>query len=232
MSQYAVACMNVHKQYKDKSALKGISLQIPKGKVTGILGPNGSGKSTLFKLIMGITKPTSGYIQVLNAAPSWQINRDIAYLPDRASWYPNHTVKNVIDWAEHLLPRFNRNKAEELLSFMKLDQDMVTQGLSKGEEARMLLILCIARDVPLILLDEPFSGIDLISREKIIAALIDLLSEGEQTVILTTHEIYEAESLFDHVIFLEDGRVKKEGVVEELRTQHGSMENMYRELYR
>ncbi len=232
MDQFAVTCMNVHKKYSGKSALNGLSLEIPKGKVTGILGPNGSGKSTLFKLMMGITQPSSGSIQVLGEEPGWKINRDIAYLPDRASWYPNQTVKDALDWAENLLPRFNRSKAEEMLEFMKLKLNQSTNGLSKGEEARMLLVLCIARDVPLILLDEPFSGIDLISREKIIAALIDLLSEGEQTVVLTTHEIYEAESLFDHVIFMEDGKVKQAGEAEQLRASYGSMENIYRELFR
>lgn len=232
MSQYAVICNQVTKKYSDKFALHGLSMNIPKGKVTGILGPNGSGKSTLFKLMMGMTQPTNGTIQLLGETPGWRINREVAYLPDRTSWYANQSIQDVMNWAENLLPGFNRAKAEELLSFMKLNQSMATHGLSKGEEARMLLILCIARDVPLILLDEPFSGIDLISREKIISALIDLLSEGEQTVVLTTHEIYEAESLFDYVVFLEDGSVKQEGDAEDLRAQYGSMENIYRELYR
>ncbi len=232
MSAYAITCTDVSKSYNDKLALNNLTMQIPKGKVTGILGPNGSGKSTIFKMIMGITNPTSGSVHVFGKEPCWKNNHDIAYLPDRASWYPNQRVKDVIQWGEHLLPNFNWKRAEELLQFMKLDPDMATQGLSKGEEARMLLILCIARDAPLLLLDEPFSGIDLISRERIIAALIDLLSTREQTVVLTTHEIYEAESLFDYVVFLENGRVKDEGEVELLRAQNGSMENMYRALYR
>lgn len=232
MNSYAITCTDIIKMYHKQAALNGLNLNIPRGKVTGILGPNGSGKSTFFKLVMGMTKPSSGSIHVLGTEPGWKINRSVAYLPDRASWYPNQRIKDVLDWGEHLLPGFNRNKAVELLKFMKLDANRSTNGLSKGEEARMLLILCIARDVPLILLDEPFSGIDLISREKIIASLIELLSEGEQTVVLTTHEIYEAESLFDYVVFIEDGRVIKEGVTEELRAEYGSMENLYRELYR
>lgn len=232
MEHAAIVCTDVHKTYTTEQALQGLNLHIPKGKVTGILGPNGSGKSTLFKLIVGLTQPTSGAIRVFEQEPGWRINRQIAYLPDRAGWYPNRTVENVLEWGNALLPYFNAKKANELLQFMNLRKDMVTQGLSKGEEARLLLILTIARDVPLLLLDEPFSGIDLVSREKIIAALIDLLSNKEQTVVLTTHEIYEAEALFDYVVFIDDGRVIQQGEAEQLRAQNGSMENMYRALYR
>lgn len=228
---FAVEMQNVTKEYGDRLALDRMSLQIPSNKVTGVLGPNGSGKSTLFKLITGITRPTSGSINVLGNVPGWKNNHNIAYMPDRAGWYENWKIRDVMNWGEYLLPGFNRARAEELLQFMKLDPDMVTHGLSKGEEARMLLTLCISRDVPLLLLDEPFSGIDLISREKIIGALIDVLAKGEQTLIITTHEIYEAEPLFDHVVFIEKGKVKMAGDTEDLRAEYGSMEQLYRRLY-
>lgn len=229
--EYAVEMQNVTKQYGEKLAIDHMQLQIPSNKVTGVLGPNGSGKSTLFKLITGLTLPTQGEMKVLGHTPGWRNNHNIAYMPDRAGWYANWKVRDVLDWGEHLLPGFNRKRADELLKFMKLDPEAVTQGLSKGEEARIYLILCIARDVPLLLLDEPFSGIDLISREKIIGALIDVLSMKEQTLIITTHEIYEAEPLFDHVVFIEHGKVKMAGDAETLRAEYGSMEQLYRRLY-
>lgn len=228
----AVVCEQLSKRYDGKLALQEMNITIPKGTVTGILGPNGSGKSTLFRLIMGMIQPTSGKIRVLDKVPGWQLNAEIAYLPDRASWYPHQRVSDVIAWGELHLPGFNRDLALDLLDFMKIKIDMPTSGMSKGEEARMLLTLCIAREVPLLILDEPFSGIDLTSREKIISSIIDIVSQREQTVLISTHEIYETEALFEYVVFLEQGSVRLEGYVEELRSKHGSIENIYRQLYR
>jgi len=228
----AVVCEQLSKRYDGKLALQEMNITIPKGTVTGILGPNGSGKSTLFRLIMGMIQPTSGKIRVLDKVPGWQLNAEIAYLPDRASWYPHQRVSDVIAWGELHLPGFNRDLALDLLDFMKIKIDMPTSGMSKGEEARMLLTLCIAREVPLLILDEPFSGIDLTSREKIISSIIDIVSQREQTVLISTHEIYETEALFEYVVFLEQGSVRLEGYAEELRSKHGSIENIYRQLYR
>ncbi|MDR5605864.1 ATP-binding cassette domain-containing protein [Paenibacillus larvae] len=135
-------------------------------------------------------------------------------------------------WAEQLLSGFNRNRAEELVDFMKLDMDMRAKGMSKGQEARLMLSICLAREVPLIILDEPFSGIDLLSRERIISAIIENISDQEQTIVLSTHDIHESESLFNYVVFMDEGHVLLESDVEQLRAERGSMETVYRQLYR
>ena len=95
-----------------------------------------------------------------------------------------------------------------------------------------MLILCIARDVPLTILDEPFSGIDAISREQIVASLIDHLSESNRTVLISTHEVYEAESLFDRVVMIQDGQVVLTGEADTLRQQYGSINSIQRNIYR
>ncbi|OBY76911.1 ABC transporter ATP-binding protein [Paenibacillus sp. KS1] len=228
----AIRVEHITKRYGKKLALHDFSLEVPTGKVVGILGANGAGKSTLFRMIAGMVQPEQGTVEVLGRQPSWETNRDIAYLPDRARWFEKHSVKQALDWAEHLWPGFDRKRAEELISFMKLQSDMPVQGMSKGQEARLMLSMCMARNVPLLMLDEPFSGIDLISRERIISAIIDNLAEREQTVLISTHEIHEAESLFDYVVFMDNGQVVLEGDVEQLRSEQGSMESVYRTLYR
>lgn len=228
----AIRAEQITKRYGKKLALHDFSLEIPAGKVVGILGANGAGKSTLFRMITGMVQPEEGTLQVLGGKPGWKTNKDIAYLPDRARWYEKHSVKQALDWAEHLLPGFDRKRAEELISFMKLQSDMPVRGMSKGQEARLMLSICMARNVPLLILDEPFSGIDLISRERIISAIIDNLAEREQTVLISTHEIHEAESLFDDVVFMDCGQVVLQGNVEQLRSEQGSMESVYRNLYR
>ncbi|NOJ69378.1 ABC transporter ATP-binding protein [Paenibacillus alvei] len=233
MSQsIAIRAEHITKRYGKKLALHNFSLEIPAGKVIGILGANGAGKSTLFRMITGLIQPDQGKLEVLGRTPGWQTNRDISYLPDRARWFEGHTVKHALDWAENLLPNFERERADALVAFMKLDQDMPTQGMSRGQEARLMLTICMARHVPLLILDEPFSGIDLLSRERIIASIIDNLTVRDQTVLISTHEIHETEGIFDYVVFIDNGQVLLQGDVETLRSEHGSMESLYRNLYR
>lgn len=230
--EQAVNCQHVIKRYRNKYALNKLNVSIPAGGIVGILGPNGSGKSTLFQLLMGFIQPDAGEITVLNKKPSWQTNRDIAYLPDRASWFPEQTVGQAFEWANTFLPGFNMKEAAQLAKMMHIDVDTPTGGLSRGQEARLMLLICIARRVPLIILDEPFSGIDVISRDRIVGGLIDYISgRREQTVLISTHEIYEVESLFDYVIFLDHGKVVLSGEVEQLRAEYGSMETLFRKLY-
>ncbi|MCE5168981.1 ABC transporter ATP-binding protein [Paenibacillus profundus] len=232
MSEIAIRAENIVKRYGQKRALDDFTIHLPQERVVGVLGSNGAGKSTFFRMIAGLIQPDHGTIDVLGRTPGWQTNRDIAYLPDRARWYEGHTVMLALDWAEHLLPGFERQRAESLISFMGLDPEMKVHGMSRGQEARLMLTICMARSVPLLLLDEPFSGIDLLSRERIIEAIIDNLSDNRQTVLISTHEIHESESLFDHVVFMDNGQVLLHGDVEMLRAEQGSMESIYRTLYR
>ncbi|MFC7394950.1 ABC transporter ATP-binding protein [Scopulibacillus cellulosilyticus] len=231
MTTAAVNCNQIAKRYGDKYALEELSISIPENKIVGILGPNGSGKSTLFRMITGLVKPDSGEIEVLGKTPGWKTNRDIAYLPDRARWYPNQTVADAFQWAEQLLPGFDMDNAKDLANFMEMDLDLRANGMSRGQEARLMLILCMARNVPLVILDEPFSGIDVISRERIIEGMIDYLSDRDQTILISTHEIYEVEGMFDYAIFLNQGKAILSEDVEELRAQYGSMHDIFRQFY-
>lgn len=232
MTDMAVACAGVSKRYGNRIALNRLTLDIPHGRIVGVLGPNGSGKSTLFRTLMGLTMPDAGNITVMGAAPGWRTNAAIAYLPDRARWYPDHTVQDTCNWAAALLPQFDRARAMHLTQLMNLDLKQRVDGMSRGTEARLMLTLCLARQVPLMILDEPLSGIDMVSREQIIDALLECVSEQETTVLLSTHEIYDAESLFDYAVFLREGQVIRQGGADDLRRQDGSMRDIMRDLYR
>jgi ABC-2 type transport system ATP-binding protein len=232
MKSMALHCTNLTKRYGGKKALDNLNLDIPEGRVVGILGSNGAGKSTLFKMMMGLVRPDDGEMTVFGQKPGFKTNRKIAYLPDRARWYNDHTVQSAFQWGENFLPEFDLNEAERFASLMKLDPKMKVEGMSKGQEARLMLILCLARNVPLVILDEPFSGIDTLSREQIIDGLIDHISEKEQTVLISTHEIYEAEGLLDYAVFLEEGRVALADESEALRRNYGSLHSIPRKLFK
>jgi len=129
---YAVRCEGVRKRYGSKWALRDFSVTIPERRVTAVLGPNGAGKSTFFRLLCGMTRPDAGRVEVFGRTPGWCVNRDIAYLPDRARWYGDQTVRDSFEWAERLLPGFDRDRAEKLAAFMGLEPGMRAGGMSRG----------------------------------------------------------------------------------------------------
>lgn len=223
---------NLFKTYDKKLAINNLSVSFPEGKVSGLLGPNGAGKSTLMKIMVGLVKANSGSLNILGENPSWKVNAEISYLPDRAKWYQYHTVEHALEYSHQIFPKFNLKKAKYMANLMKLDFSAKVHSLSKGQQACLMLVICLSRDTRLVLLDEPFSGIDLISRERIIHSIIDSLSEQKQTFIISTHEIYEAESLLEYVVFLDNGQLIKAGEAEVLRSQNDSIESLYRRLYR
>jgi len=228
----AIEIKYLTKSYGSKIALDDLYISFPEGQITGLLGPNGAGKSTLFKAIVGLVKPQCGNILIFGQHPHWKQNAEIAYLPDRAKWYKAHTIEQALTYARNVLPGFDLPRALEMANLMKLDLCEQVSTLSKGQEARLHIILCLARKVKLVLLDEPFSGIDLLSRERIIQSLIDSMIDQPQTIVISTHEIHETESLFDHVVFLNRGQLVLEGNAEALRQEKGSIESIYRGLFR
>jgi ABC-2 type transport system ATP-binding protein len=232
MTEFAISCRGVTKTYGRKRALDNLTLDIPRGQVVGILGPNGAGKSTLFRILTGLTKPDKGEVRILGETPGWRTNRMIAYLPDRARWYADHTVEQAFRWAESFLPGFDPAAARRLAEFMKLDPHLRAGDMSRGQEARLMLVLCLARRVPLIMLDEPFTGIDAPSRTRIIESLVEYIGEDGPTVLISTHELHEAEPLFDAAVFLADGRVALTGTADELRRRYGSMRDVMESMLR
>lgn len=232
MTQPIVVCEGVTKRYGKKMALNELNVVIPEGKIVGILGPNGCGKSTLFRTITGLVTPDEGRIEVFGGMPGWRTNKQIAYMPDRARWYPSYTVQQTFEWGKKFLPGFDHEGAIKFAEWMDIDPGMKVGGMSRGQEARVMLILCIARDVPLIILDEPFAGIDVISRQAIVDGIIDHLENRGQSMMISTHDIQEVEGLFDYVVMMDQGQAIWSGETDDLRAEYGSLHDVFRTMYK
>ncbi|MGE5674545.1 MAG: ABC transporter ATP-binding protein [Mycobacterium leprae] len=220
-AEAVVQLEQVTKRYFRTTALADVNLSIPRGSITGLLGLNGSGKSTLLKLIAGLARPTSGQVLVDGRAPGRWTKGRVAYVPEVDHLYPWMTVRESIAFVSSFYPDWERERAEELLAFMALPADQPTGKLSKGMRARLRLVIALAHPATVVLMDEPLSGIDMPSRSRITEAILSQFRAGEQTIIMSTHDLLETETLFDRVILLERGRVHLEGDAETIRAEHG-----------
>ncbi|MFX3617612.1 MAG: ABC transporter ATP-binding protein [Sporolactobacillus sp.] len=210
---------NVSKRYLTKKALTAINLQIEPGHIVGLIGSNGSGKSTTLKLISGLIRPSQGTVLVDGEVANRRICKKVAYLSELDAYYSFYTVAQTVDFYAETFSDFNRERAEEILDFMKLDRTQKVKNLSKGNRGRLKIVVTLARDVPFILMDEPLSGLDPMVRQSIIRGLISFIDLKKQTVILTTHELQEIEPLLDTVILIKDGRLLAKSSVEEIRSK-------------
>jgi ABC-2 type transport system ATP-binding protein len=192
----------VGKRFGSIQALDQLSLQFGPGKIIGLFGPNGAGKSTAMKMIAGLNHPDTGQVLVDGQQPR-HCKAKIAFLPEIDHLYGWWTLKQAADFTRHFYADWDDRKYTELLGFLNLREDMKISKISKGQRAKCKLLLTISRRAPYLLLDEPLSGIDILTREEIINTLIRDFREGEQSIIISTHEINDVESLVDEVFFID-----------------------------
>lgn len=223
---------NVTKKYGRIQVLNGLSFTAKKGEITCLIGINGVGKTTILKAIMALTPINSGDILI----DGEKIRKDsfdkISFIPDTITMLPQMKICDAIAFMADFYKSWNPNRAEELLKFFKLDPVERIANLSKGNVAKVNMLLGLSMDVDYLLMDEPFSGIDLFSREQIAEVFTSHLIE-ERGVIITTHEISDIEHLIDKAVLIDSGEVVMDFNVEEIRENEGkSVVDVMREVYR
>lgn len=222
---------NVTKKYGRKKVLNGITFTANKGEITCLIGINGVGKTTTLKAILGLTPINSGSILIDGEQLSKKSYEKITFIPDAITMLPQMSIKEAMVFMNDFYENWNQNRANDLLTFFKLDENSRIAELSKGNIAKVNLLLGLCLDVDYILMDEPFSGIDIFSREQIAEVFTSHLIE-ERGVIITTHEINEIEHLIDKVVLIDNGNVLKEFNTEEIRLTEGkSVVDVMREVY-
>ncbi len=218
---------NVTKRYVKNEGVRDLTLEFPAGEIVGVLGLNGSGKSTMLKLIAGLLFPTAGTITVFGGSPRGNRSRTV-FLGETDTLWPWMTPADACRFTAGLYKDFDVARFDDLLDVLEVPRRK-TKAMSRGERGRLRLAMALARSAKLYLLDEPLAGIDLISREKIMMSLVREWHTDE-TILLSTHEVAEAEGLFERAVYLRDGRLALDAQVEALRQEGKSVVDVFREV--
>lgn len=229
---YVLEAKNLVKDYGGGVGLLGIDLELPKGKIVGLLGSNGSGKTTFLKLVAGILTPTAGEVSVCGTPVGELTKGMVAYLPERT--YLNNWMKvsEIVEYFSDFYEDFDAEKALSMLADLGVDANLKLKTLSKGTKEKVQLVLVMARKAKLYLLDEPIAGVDPVAREYILDTIVSNYNK-EATVIVSTHLIADVEPVLDDFLFVHRGRVLMRGDVAEAKAKYGkTLDELFREVYK
>lgn len=211
----------VTKKFLNHTALENVTIEIPAKGVTGVVGENGSGKSTLLKLAGGLLRPDKGEVTYKGTPVSRKDSSRIAYLSENDHIYAFFRIDELINYQASQFPDFNKQRAYDMLEFMNLDPAQRIKTLSKGNRGRVKIVITLAREAELLLLDEPLSGLDPIVRRSIIQSLVSFVDVDTQGVLISTHEVNEMDPLLDRVLVLRQQHMLDLEDSEAIREQFG-----------
>jgi len=217
-----VAARGLGKQYRRRWALRDCTLEIPSGRVTGLVGPNGAGKTTLLSLAVGMLTPTTGTIEVCGGAPAADAAQlaKVGFVAQDTPTYAGLTVADHLRLGAHLNPRWDEAAAQRRIDRLGLDPEQKAGRLSGGQRAQLALTLGLAKRPELLVLDEPVASLDPLARREFLQVLMEAVAEEEISVLLSSHVVSDLERVCDHVVVLVDSQVRVAGDVEELLATH------------
>lgn len=221
LNHAAVEFRNVRKTFGEFVALHDLSLDIPRGTVYGFIGPNGAGKTTAMRILTGISKADSGELSVLGTDDLNTVRPRIGYLPEEKGVYKRMRVREFIGFFGRLKgmkPTDSLKAADALIDQFNFEEWRFQrcQGLSKGMSQKVQLMATLVHDPDLIILDEPFSGLDPVNTEQVRDLILEISAAGK-TIILSTHIMQQAEELCDELVLINKGEAVLEGPLEDIR---------------
>ena len=221
----AVRITNVTKTFGKTVAVNDLSLEVPGGSIYGFIGPNGSGKTTTLRMILHIFHPDRGEIQVLGQTTTRAANDRIGYLPEERGLYKKMTVRRVLEYYASLKGVTGAPAREAIESWLeRLDAKdwgkRKVEALSKGMAQKVQFIAAVVARPRLLVLDEPFSGLDPVNLEVLRTAILELRQQGV-TIIFSTHDMNMAEKMCDFIFMIYQGRKVLDGTLDSIQAQYG-----------
>jgi ABC-2 type transport system ATP-binding protein len=207
------------KSFGRKRVLEALELELAPGQVTALLGENGAGKSTLLRLAIGVLKPDAGALVVNGFDPLRQprkLRQSVGYVPDKPDAYDWMSVRDLCRFLRPQYPTWDSSYADSLVQSLRIPEKTSFKGMSRGEGMKAMLAAALAPRPPLLLLDEPFAGLDPLVREEVLRGVIGELRAGERTVLVATHDLDVVARIADRVAILAGGRIARHGTLAEV----------------
>ena len=210
MSENVLQARGLAKGFDQRRVLDGVEWGVPRGSVVGLLGRNGAGKTTLLKLLLGLLKKDRGEMKTLGEDP-WTLSAGakarLGYVPQEYKPYPWMTAGEVLDYTGAFYPRWNRALIDALLAKWALDPAERAETLSPGQRQKLGLLAALGHEPELLVLDEPAASLDPVARRAFLELVLDVVSDGEHTVVVSTHIVSDLERVADRIAILRGGSI-------------------------
>ncbi len=223
MSDHSFRLKNLGKKYGPNIALSGVTLSLEKGEIMGLVGPNGAGKTTMIKLIMGLIHPTVGSVSIFGREHGDLVSEDwskVGYIADEPSLYDYMTTHQIISFNRDFYPQWNEERCLELLQRFQLPEGENIRNYSRGMKTQLALILALAQSPDLLILDEPFDGLDPLRRLEFLNIILEEFTGQEgRSILISSHYLEELERIADRIAFLHEGRLIRVVPMEQLKVE-------------
>lgn len=216
----ALAIRGLVKRFGVREVLAGVNLSVPRGSVLGLLGKNGAGKTTMIKCALGLLRPTQGEISLLGEASTSlgpQAKSRIGYVPQEIPLYPWMRVGHLLHYTSAFYPKWNDALVRQLIGDWEVDEGQRVGKLSVGTRQKLAIILALAHEPDLLVLDEPAASLDPAGRRDFLKAVLEVSAEGNRTVIFSTHLTFDLERVADRVAILRGGKIAYDGELDALK---------------
>ena len=228
---YAIETDGLTKYYGDFEAVRGLTMRVPKGTITGFLGQNGAGKSSTIRMLLGMSRPTRGNGRVLDfdiadEKQSIEMRKRVAYVGEDKRLYDYMTVRQMIDFTKAFYPNWRDDIEQKLLEEFRLPLDRPTKKLSKGMRTQTALLLAFSRGAELLILDEPTEGLDPVMAEKLLELVVGAAADGA-TIFFSSHQIAEVEQIADRILLIDRGQLLLDTTLESISTDFRRVRGVY-----
>jgi ABC-2 type transport system ATP-binding protein len=223
MSDTIASLQRLSRHFRDKAALLDVTLDVTRGRVFSLVGENGAGKTTLIKHLLGLYKPQAGMVRVFGQDPVRDpaaVLGRVGYLSEDRDLPDWMRVHELMRYTKAFYPRWDDQYAAELLQMFDLDRSQKVRTLSRGQRARVGLLVAVAHRPELLILDEPSSGLDPGARQDILAAIVRTIADEGRTVLFSSHLLHEVQRVADHVAMLHQGRLVLNEPLDDLLARH------------
>jgi ABC-2 type transport system ATP-binding protein len=218
----AIEAVDLRKHYGGVEALRGLSFSVPRGSICGFLGRNGAGKTTTIKILLGMTRATSGRARLFDLVPDQEdagveIRRRTGFVSEDKDLYDSLSVAEMIRFTAGFFPNWRTDLEQRYLRRFALPLERRVKALSRGMRTHLALLLALCRGADLLVLDEPTSGLDPAAAEDVLQTLVSHVAAEETTVFFSSHQIGEVDQIGDHVVIIDAGRAVLSGALDDMR---------------